>query len=103
MAAVITGAYEVPYSRRPGAECATERLPATAVLGDARRIVLVAGDHFGRSAFADLADNYNRATREHLAPWRRSTSADPTPSSHSSPSGTSRRRVWTSPTTHTYR
>jgi acetyl-CoA acetyltransferase len=36
--------------------------------GDAETIVLVAGDHLDRAAFADLVTNYNRATAEHLAP-----------------------------------
>lgn len=36
--------------------------------GDARTIVLVAGDHFTRASFASLAANYNLATRHHLAP-----------------------------------
>jgi acetyl-CoA acetyltransferase len=38
--------------------------------GDAERILLVAGDHFGPGAFAALVDGYNRFTREHLAPLR---------------------------------
>jgi acetyl-CoA acetyltransferase len=36
--------------------------------GDARAILIVAGDHLPRDAFQDLVDNYNRATRDHLAP-----------------------------------
>jgi acetyl-CoA acetyltransferase len=35
--------------------------------GDAKNVVLVAGDHFGPHDFGDLVDNYNRFTREHLA------------------------------------
>jgi acetyl-CoA acetyltransferase len=36
--------------------------------GDARAVLIVAGDHFTRDAFTDLVDNYNRATQQHLAP-----------------------------------
>ncbi len=36
--------------------------------GDAQTILLVAGDRLDKSDFADLVDNYNVATREHLAP-----------------------------------
>jgi acetyl-CoA acetyltransferase len=36
--------------------------------GDASTIVLLAGDRLLREEFAALVDNYNRATREHLAP-----------------------------------
>jgi acetyl-CoA acetyltransferase len=36
--------------------------------GDAETIVLCSGDHLDRAAFADLVENYNRVTREHLAP-----------------------------------
>lgn len=36
--------------------------------GDARTILLVAGDHFKKAGFARLVDNYNVATRDHLAP-----------------------------------
>ena len=36
--------------------------------GDARAILVLAGDHLPRDAFRDLVDNYNSATREHLAP-----------------------------------
>lgn len=36
--------------------------------GDARTIVLLAGDHFSRDSFRALVDEYNRATAEHLAP-----------------------------------
>lgn len=36
--------------------------------GDARAVVLVAGDHLPPSAFKSLVENYNRATAEHLAP-----------------------------------
>lgn len=36
--------------------------------GDASVIVLVSGDHFGTSDFTALVENYNRATRSHLAP-----------------------------------
>ena len=133
MAAVVTGAYEVPYRRRPAPGCSTAGLLSAAVLGavraagidldrvdglgsssftlapdhvvdlawrmgltlrwvaedphggasginllglarraveagDADCIVLVAGDHFGPTDFADLVDNYNSATRDHLAP-----------------------------------
>jgi len=38
--------------------------------GDASVIVLVSGDHFGASDFTSLVENYNRATRSHLAPLR---------------------------------
>jgi acetyl-CoA acetyltransferase len=36
--------------------------------GDARAILVLAGDHLPRERFQDLVDNYNRATVEHLAP-----------------------------------
>lgn len=36
--------------------------------GDARAILIMAGDHLPRERFQDLVDNYNRATRDHLAP-----------------------------------
>ncbi len=36
--------------------------------GDAETIVLCSGDHLDRAAFADLVENYNRVTAEHLAP-----------------------------------
>jgi acetyl-CoA acetyltransferase len=36
--------------------------------GDARAILIVAGDHLPRERFQDLVDNYNQATRDHLAP-----------------------------------
>jgi acetyl-CoA acetyltransferase len=36
--------------------------------GDARAILILAGDHLPRERFQDLVDNYNRATRDHLAP-----------------------------------
>jgi acetyl-CoA acetyltransferase len=36
--------------------------------GDARAILVLAGDHLPRQSFQDLVDNYNRATRDHLAP-----------------------------------
>jgi acetyl-CoA acetyltransferase len=36
--------------------------------GDARTIVLLAGDHFGADDFRQLVDHYNRATEDHLAP-----------------------------------
>ena len=36
--------------------------------GDAERVLLVAGDHFGPGDFASLVDSYNRFTQEHLAP-----------------------------------
>jgi acetyl-CoA acetyltransferase len=36
--------------------------------GDAEVIVLVAGDHVPEGYYADLLDNYNRATRDYLAP-----------------------------------
>jgi acetyl-CoA acetyltransferase len=36
--------------------------------GDARAVLILAGDHFTRSSFVDLVDHYNRATEEHLAP-----------------------------------
>jgi acetyl-CoA acetyltransferase len=36
--------------------------------GDARSIVLLAGDHFDRESFRKLVDGYNRATVDHLAP-----------------------------------
>ncbi len=36
--------------------------------GDARAILVLAGDHLPRDRFQDLVDDYNRATSEHLAP-----------------------------------
>lgn len=36
--------------------------------GDANTILLVAGDRMDRAAFSHLVENYNVATREHLAP-----------------------------------
>jgi acetyl-CoA acetyltransferase len=36
--------------------------------GDARAILILAGDHLPRDRFQDLVDNYNCATRDHLAP-----------------------------------
>ncbi len=36
--------------------------------GDARAVLMLAGDHLPRAQFADLVDNYNRATQLHLAP-----------------------------------
>src|SRR5581483_8636652 len=36
--------------------------------GDARAILILAGDHLPRDAFQDLVDNYNRATSDYLAP-----------------------------------
>jgi acetyl-CoA acetyltransferase len=36
--------------------------------GDADTVVLCAGDHLDRAAFAALVERYNRATAEHLAP-----------------------------------
>ncbi|MBV9417129.1 MAG: thiolase family protein, partial [Solirubrobacterales bacterium] len=36
--------------------------------GDARAILVLAGDHLPRERFQDLIDNYNEATRDHLAP-----------------------------------
>jgi acetyl-CoA acetyltransferase len=36
--------------------------------GDARAILVLAGDHLPRERFQDLVDNYNLATRDHLAP-----------------------------------
>jgi acetyl-CoA acetyltransferase len=36
--------------------------------GDARAILVLAGDHLPRDRFQDLVDNYNQATRDHLAP-----------------------------------
>jgi acetyl-CoA acetyltransferase len=36
--------------------------------GDARAILVLAGDHLPRERFRDLVDNYNLATRDHLAP-----------------------------------
>lgn len=36
--------------------------------GDARAILIVAGDHLPRERFQDLVDNYNQATRDYLAP-----------------------------------
>ena len=37
--------------------------------GDAETIVLCSGDHLDRAAFAELVANYNRATRDQLAPF----------------------------------
>jgi acetyl-CoA acetyltransferase len=36
--------------------------------GDARAVLVLAGDHLPRNCFRDLVDNYNSATRDHLAP-----------------------------------
>jgi acetyl-CoA acetyltransferase len=36
--------------------------------GEARTVVLLAGDRFDRESFRRLVDTYNRATAEHLAP-----------------------------------
>jgi len=36
--------------------------------GDARAILILAGDHLPPSGFKSLVENYNRATAEHLAP-----------------------------------
>ncbi|HKO28730.1 MAG TPA: thiolase family protein [Solirubrobacteraceae bacterium] len=36
--------------------------------GDARAILIVAGDHLPRERFQDLVDNYNQATSDYLAP-----------------------------------
>ncbi|HET6864559.1 MAG TPA: thiolase family protein [Solirubrobacteraceae bacterium] len=36
--------------------------------GDARAILVLAGDHLPRERFQDLVDNYNQATSEYLAP-----------------------------------
>jgi acetyl-CoA acetyltransferase len=36
--------------------------------GDARAILVLAGDHLPRDRFQDLVDNYNSATSDHLAP-----------------------------------
>ena len=36
--------------------------------GDARAVLVVAGDHLPRERFQELVDNYNSATRDHLAP-----------------------------------
>jgi acetyl-CoA acetyltransferase len=36
--------------------------------GDARAVLIVAGDHFTRERFTELVDHYNRATEEYLAP-----------------------------------
>ncbi len=36
--------------------------------GDARAILILAGDHLPRERFQDLVDNYNKATHDHLAP-----------------------------------
>ncbi|HEY4349194.1 MAG TPA: thiolase family protein [Gaiellaceae bacterium] len=36
--------------------------------GDARTIVLLAGDHFDRASFQQLLDSFNRATEEYLTP-----------------------------------
>ncbi|MFT8245478.1 thiolase family protein [Roseomonas sp. BN140053] len=38
--------------------------------GDANVVAVVSGDHFGPGDFAGLVDNYNRTTRDHLAPLR---------------------------------
>jgi acetyl-CoA acetyltransferase len=36
--------------------------------GDARSVLVLAGDHLPSERFQDLVDNYNQATRDHLAP-----------------------------------
>jgi acetyl-CoA acetyltransferase len=36
--------------------------------GDAKAIAIVAGDHLTKDSFRTLVDNYNSATRDHLAP-----------------------------------
>ncbi len=36
--------------------------------GDARTVLVLAGDHLSAVAFRTLVDEYNRATRDHLAP-----------------------------------
>ncbi|MGN6870195.1 MAG: thiolase family protein [Solirubrobacteraceae bacterium] len=36
--------------------------------GDARAILIIAGDHLPRERFQDLVDNYNQATSDYLAP-----------------------------------
>ena len=36
--------------------------------GDAQTVLLVAGDHLNKAAFGRLVDEYNVATRDHLAP-----------------------------------
>jgi acetyl-CoA acetyltransferase len=36
--------------------------------GDARAVLILAGDHLPPSGFKSLVENYNRATAEHLAP-----------------------------------
>jgi acetyl-CoA acetyltransferase len=37
---------------------------------DATAVLVLAGDHLTRDRFRDLVDNYNSATRDHLAPLR---------------------------------
>src|SRR5690606_24861060 len=36
--------------------------------GDARHVLILAGDRMGKAEFARLADTYNVVTRDHLAP-----------------------------------
>jgi acetyl-CoA acetyltransferase len=36
--------------------------------GDARAVLIIAGDHLPRERFQDLVDNYNQATSDYLAP-----------------------------------
>jgi acetyl-CoA acetyltransferase len=36
--------------------------------GDANTVLVLAGDHLTRASFKNLVDNYNSATRDHLAP-----------------------------------
>jgi acetyl-CoA acetyltransferase len=38
--------------------------------GDAEMVAVLAADHFGAGDFKDLVDNYNRTTRDRLAPMR---------------------------------
>lgn len=78
--------------------------------GDAQNVLLVAGDHLDANAFVHLVDEYNTATRDHLAPlstggpnalfamlthaiWLRAGFAGRITATWSSPSGRGRRRT----------
>lgn len=58
---------EDPHGGASGVNLLAHALRAVEA-GDAETIVLCAGDHLDRAAFAALVGNYNRATVEHLAP-----------------------------------